>query len=97
MEKALAELLAKQEIAEIIYRVARGTDRGNVELYASGFHEDHAVSNILIDLCGDAATAGYLDRFERRSDQQWKIARRIFGRRDKQDLVYTHALLPGFE
>jgi len=179
MEQALADLLAKQDISEVIYRVARGTDRGNIELYASGFHEDgtdfhgiangpvknilavlarsqllytqHAVSNIMVDLHGDAATVEscftsahqrrdeqgqlwdetirgrYLDRFERRADRQWKIARRIvlwdwsrvepsagswfdiasrrpgaedrfiFGRRDKSDLVYTHALPAGFE
>ncbi len=179
MEQALADLLAKQDISEVIYRVARGTDRGNIELYASGFHDDgtdfhgiangpvknilavlarsqllytqHAVSNIMVDLHGDAATVEscftsahqrrdeqgqlwdetirgrYLDRFERRADRQWKIARRIvlwdwsrvepsagswfdiasgrpgaedrfiFGRRDKSDLVYTHALPTGFE
>lgn len=49
MDKAIAELLAKQEIAEVLYRVARGTDRGDTELYASGFHEDgedfHGLSN----------------------------------------------------
>jgi ketosteroid isomerase-like protein len=49
MEQALADLLAKQEITEVLYRIARGTDRGDVELYASGFHEDgtdfHGLAN----------------------------------------------------
>ena len=180
MEKALIELLAKQEIAEVLYRVARGTDRGDPELYASGFHEDgedfhglsngpvgntirnlaktsltftqHAISNVLIEfesedvawveslftsfhqgpnpdgtLRDEAIRGRYFDRFERRDGGQWKIARRtvlwdwsriegaaetwfdhvrkrpdaddrfIFGRRDKEDMVYTRQLPPGFE
>ena len=48
-EKAIAELLAKQEITEALYRIARGTDRGDLALFASGFHEDgedyHGLSN----------------------------------------------------
>lgn len=40
VDQALTELLAKQEITETLYRIARGTDRGDVELYAAGFHED---------------------------------------------------------
>ncbi len=177
-EDALLALLAKQEITEVLYRVARGTDRGDVELFGSGFHEDgtdyhglangpvrniltvlgrsklllsqHAITNVLIDLDGDKARAEscfnalhqsrdeagqlwdemlrgrYLDRFERR-DGAWKISRRvvlwdwsrmqpsgetwfdrmrqrpgaedryIFGRRDRQDLVYTDQLPAGFE
>jgi hypothetical protein len=179
MDKAIADLLAKQEITEVIYRVARATDRGDVELYASCFQEDgtdyhglangsvrnilgvlarskllltqHAVTNTLIDLQGDRARAEscfssfhqsrdadgklwdeairgrYLDRFERRAHGLWKIARRvvlwdwsrvepsgetwfdrmrlrpgadvryIFGRRDRQDMLYTDALPEGFE
>ena len=46
---ALAKLLAKQEITEVLHRVARGTDRGDLELFASGFHEDgedfHGLAN----------------------------------------------------
>jgi hypothetical protein len=49
MDQAVADLLAKQEITETLYRIARGTDRGDVELYASGFHEDgedfHGIAN----------------------------------------------------
>jgi hypothetical protein len=49
MDKAIADLLAKQEISEVIYRIARATDRGDVELYASCFHEDgldyHGLAN----------------------------------------------------
>ena len=45
----LADLLAKQEITEVLYRIARGTDRGDPELFASGFHEDgedwHGLAN----------------------------------------------------
>lgn len=40
MDQALTELLSKQEITETLFRIARGTDRGDVELYAAGFHED---------------------------------------------------------
>lgn len=179
MEKAVAELLAKQEIAEVLYRIARGTDRGDPELYASGFHPDgedfhglsngpvgntignlakskllftqHAISNILIEFEGDGLAwvecqfssshqgreedgtlrdevilGRYFDRFERRDGGPWLIARRtvlwdwsriepavetwfdlvrkrpdaddrfIFGRRDKQDMVYTRRMPPGF-
>lgn len=179
MDQAIADLLAKQEITETLYRIARGTDRGDVELYASGFHEDgedyhglvngpvrhilanlagskllftqHAISNVLIEFDGgdlawveslftsfhqgrnadgslrDEALRGrYFDRFERRGGA-WKIARRvvlwdwsqvlpsagdtwfdlmrrrpgtedryIFGRRDREDMVYTRRLPPGF-
>ena len=46
---ALERLLAKQEITEVLYRIARGTDRGDVELFAAGFHEDgtdyHGLAN----------------------------------------------------
>ena len=170
---AVRELVAKQEITEVLYRIARGTDRGDIELYASGFHDDgldyhglangpvrhilanlaqspllltqHSISNVLIDISGDRARVEsyftsfhqsrdsgdrlldetvrgrYLDRFERR-EGVWKITRRvvvwdwsrvepsgeswfdrmrrrpgvddkfIFGRRDRQDMVYTDEL-----
>ena len=46
---ALAGLLAKQDITEVLHRIARGTDRGDTELFASGFHEDgedyHGLAN----------------------------------------------------
>lgn len=42
MDKKLEALLAKQEIAETLYLIARGTDRQDVALFASGFHEDAA-------------------------------------------------------
>lgn len=49
MEQAIGELLAKQEITETLFRIARATDRGDPELYAAGFHEDgedfHGLSN----------------------------------------------------
>src|ERR1700712_2126745 len=49
MDQAITELLAKQEMTETLYRIARGTDRGDVELYASGFHDDgedyHGLAN----------------------------------------------------
>ncbi len=128
-DSAMAALLDKQEITELLYRIARGTDRGDVELFSSGFHDDgtdyhglangpvknilavlgqskllltqHAISNVLIELDGDVARvescfisfhqsrddAGqlwdetlrgrYLDRFERRANGLWKIARRV--------------------
>jgi len=179
-DKAVTELLVKQEITEVLYRVARATDRGDVELMASCFHPDgedyhglangpvsnilktlarstllmtqHAISNVLIDLdldndkahseslftsfhqgrdadgqLRDEAVKGrYLDLFERREDGLWKIRRRmvvwdwsrvepsagswfdrvrqrpgaddrfIFGRRDRQDVVYTFELPPDF-
>jgi hypothetical protein len=179
MEEAIAELLAKQEITETLYRVARGTDRGDVELYGSGFHEDgedyhglvngpvrkildnlasskllftqHAISNVLIEfedantawvescfssshqgrnangsLRDEAIRGRYFDRFEQRGGP-WKIARRavlwdwsqvlpsaddtwidmmrrrpgtedkfIFGRRDREDMIYTRELPAGF-
>lgn len=129
MESAVTHLLAKQEIVEVLYRIARGTDRGDVELYSSGFHDDatyyhglanghmskiannlagakllltqHMISNPLIELDDDLAhvealfssfhqswdgdgklvdehlRGRYLDRFERRDDGPWKIARRV--------------------
>ena len=180
MEKALRDLLAKQAITEVVYRVARATDRGDAELYGSCFHEDgedyhgfangpvrhvidmlerskllftqHAISNVLVELEGDVAwveslftsfhqgreedgslrdeaiRGRYFDRFERRDGATWKIARRvvlwdwsrlepsvdrtwfdhvlqrpgsqdrfIFGRRDREDMVYTRELPEGFE
>ncbi len=178
-DSPIGSLLAKQEITEVIYRLARATDRGDTELYAACFHEDgedyhglanghvrnilqvlakskllltqHAITNTLIELDGHRARAEscfssihqsrdqtgqlwdeailgrYLDRFERRSDGVWRIARRVvvwdwsrveqsgeswfdrmrrrpgtedrylFGRRDKQDFLYTDSLPPGFE
>jgi hypothetical protein len=179
LDERLAELLAKQEITEVILRVARATDRADIELYAACFHQDgedwhglangpvgnilavlarskllltqHAISNTLIALDGDRARAEscfssfhqsrddegrlwdeairgrYLDRLERRGGGPWKIARRvvlwdwsrvepagetwfdrmrmrpgaddryIFGRRDRQDMLYTDTLPDGFE
>jgi len=48
-DSALTDLLAKQEITEVLHRIARGTDRGDVEMFASGFHEDgedyHGLAN----------------------------------------------------
>lgn len=179
MDQAIADLLAKQEITEVILKVARATDRGDVELYAACFHEDgedyhglanghvsnilsvlarskllltqHAISNTLIELDGHRARAEscfssfhqsrddqgqlwdeairgrYLDRFERRDGGPWKIARRVvlwdwsrvepagetwfdrmrmrpgtedryvFGRRDRQDMLYTDQLPAEFD
>ncbi|MFC4595747.1 nuclear transport factor 2 family protein [Sphingobium tyrosinilyticum] len=179
MEQAIADLLAKQEITETIYRIARGIDRGQVALYADAFHPDgqdfhgflngpvkkvldnlantkliftqHMIGNVLVELDGEVAQAEsyftsfhqgrdpdgtmidetlrgrYLDRFERRDGGPWKIARRvvlwdwtkvepsgdtwvdrvlqrpgaedrfIYGRRDREDMVFTGALPAGFE
>lgn len=48
-DQAMADLLAKQDITEVLYRIARGTDRGDLDLFASGFHEDgedwHGLAN----------------------------------------------------
>jgi 3-phenylpropionate/cinnamic acid dioxygenase small subunit len=45
----LADLVDKLEITELLYRVARATDRGDTELYADCFHEDgtdfHGLAN----------------------------------------------------
>jgi len=177
-EDAVAVMYSKQQITEMLYRIARATDRGDVELYAVCFHEEgtdyhglangpvsnilrvlarsqlllsqHAITNVLIDLDGDEARVEscfnalhqrrdehgklwdemirgrYLDRFERREDLVWKVMRRvvlwdwsrvqpsgetwfdlvrarpgaedrfIFGRRDRNDMVYTNTLPPGF-
>lgn len=179
MDRRVADLLDKQAITETLYRVARGTDRGDVDIIAACFHPDgtdyhglangpvgnvlailaqgrllfsqHAISNVLIDLDGDEARVEscfdaahqaraadgqlwdellrgrYLDRFERRDGGDWKIARRvvlwdwsrvepsgeswfdrmrarpgmddryIFGRRDRQDMIYTDRLPAGLE
>lgn len=176
MQDAVTGLLAKQEITEVLYRIARATDRADVELFASCFHpggtdyhglangpvenilstlgrsrlllSQHAISNVLIDLDGERARSEscfnalhqsqdeqgglvdemirgrYLDRFEK-GGGGWKIRRRvvlwdwsriqtsgetwidmvrrrpgvddrfIFGRRDRQDMVYTDALPAG--
>ena len=49
LEQAVVDLLSKQDITEVLHRIARGTDRGDVELFASGFHEDgedyHGLAN----------------------------------------------------
>jgi hypothetical protein len=178
VEHAIAYLLAKQEITEVVYRIARGIDRGQVELYADAFHPggtdyhgfmngsvqkvldnlastrllftQHLIGNVLIELDGDVAQAEsyfvsfhqsrdadgtlcdetlrgrYLDRFEKRDGGPWKVARRvvlwdwsqrvpagptwiahvlqrpaaedgfIYGRRDRQDMVFTDTLPAGF-
>ncbi|MBU6266699.1 MAG: nuclear transport factor 2 family protein [Sphingomonadales bacterium] len=48
-DAAIDALLAKQAITEVVYRVARGTDRGDLDLFASGFHADgedyHGLAN----------------------------------------------------
>ena len=48
-ERAVTALLAKQEITEVLYRIARGTDRGDGALFASGFYADgedyHGLAN----------------------------------------------------
>lgn len=33
-------LVDKQQITEVLFLIARGTDRGDAELYTAGFHED---------------------------------------------------------
>jgi 3-phenylpropionate/cinnamic acid dioxygenase small subunit len=59
MALTVEDLLAKQEITEVLYRVARATDRSDAELYAAQFHsdgEDHhglvngSVRNIIANL-----------------------------------------------
>ena len=130
MEAAIAALLAKREIEEVVLRYCRGIDRLDRELVRSCYHPDatdshgsftggveefldwawqllarydrtmHYVGNVLVELAGDAAVAEsygvarhtspdprpqwnlvtgfrYLDRFERRADGVWRIARRI--------------------
>ncbi len=46
---AVQELIDKQQITEVVYLVARATDRGDVELYIANFHEDgtdyHGLAN----------------------------------------------------
>jgi len=130
VDEAMAELVAKREIEEVVLRYCRGIDRMDRELVRSCYHPDaseehgsfyggveefldwvfrllaryettmHFVGNVLIELAGDAAVAEsygvawhrssdprpqwnlttgfrYLDRFERRGDTGWRIARRI--------------------
>jgi hypothetical protein len=129
-DEALAALLAKREIEEVVLRYCRGIDRMDRELVRSCYHPDatdehgsfnggveaflewvwkllaryemtmHFVGNVLVELAGDAAVAEsygvawhrspdprpqlnlvtgfrYLDRFERRGDGVWRIARRV--------------------
>jgi hypothetical protein len=49
MSQAVDDLLAKQEITEVLYRISRGTDRADPALYAAGFHDDgedhHGLAN----------------------------------------------------
>lgn len=49
MDERIAGLLDKQAITEMLHRVARGIDRGDVELVAACFHEDgtdyHGLAN----------------------------------------------------
>jgi hypothetical protein len=49
IDPAIAALIAKQQITETLHLVARGTDRGDVDLYASCFHADgtdyHGLAN----------------------------------------------------
>lgn len=40
MALTVEDLLAKQEITEVLHRIARATDRVDPELYAAGFHDD---------------------------------------------------------
>lgn len=178
-DDAMADMYSKHQITEVLYRIARATDRADIELYASCFHEEgtdyhglvngpvsnilgvlarsklllsqHAITNVLIDLDGDNARVEscfnalhqskddqgqlwdemirgrYLDHFERRGDRNWKVIQRvvvwdwsriqpsgetwfdlvrkrpgaenrfIFGRRDREDMVYTNTLPAGFE
>lgn len=130
IDAALAALVAKREIEDVVLRYCRGIDRMDRELVRSCYHPDatdehgsfrggvdefldwvfrllaryestqHFVGNALIDLAGDAAVAEtygvawhrspdprpqwnlvtgfrYVDRFERRRDAGWRIARRI--------------------
>ena len=129
-QEALAALVAKREIEEVVLRYCRGVDRMDRDLVRSCYHPDardehgsfrggvdefvdwvfgllaryegtmHFVGNVLVELAGDAAVAEsygiawhwsrdprpqwnlvtgfrYLDRFERRGDGAWRIARRI--------------------
>ncbi len=43
------ELLAKQEITEVLYRVARGTDRANCEALFSSAHQSRDENGELRD------------------------------------------------
>lgn len=130
---AIEELLAKTEIAENLFRYARGVDRRDWPAVRAGYHDDatdqhgeftgsadefitwvsarhadipfsmHFIGNSLVEFHSDRVaavetyfiafqrreTAGagsgtehqvygrYIDRFEKRADDVWRVARRV--------------------
>jgi len=129
-DAAVAALIDKQAISDVVLSYCRGIDRLDLDLVRACFHPDatdhhgsfsgtvdefihwvgglldsydmtfHCVGNLLIELDGDRARAEtygvaahrraggedrnnlttgfrYIDDFERRTDRQWRIARRV--------------------
>jgi hypothetical protein len=114
-------LLTQHAISNVL--IDLDGDTAQAECCFNSFHQSRDDQGQLWD---EAIRGRYLDRFERRTERRWKIARRvvlwdwsrvepsgetwfdrmrqrpgtedryIFGRRDREDMVYTHRLPDGF-
>lgn len=67
----LADLLDREEITRVLYRVCRGLDRADAELYASGYHPD--ATEVHADYSGTAV--GFRERALRRVPVRFEVMR----------------------
>jgi hypothetical protein len=83
------ELVAREEIRDVLFRYTRGIDRLDLDLVRSCYHADahdnHGAFrgdvDGFLDWVGDALSyfdsTMHVDRLERRADRRWKIADRV--------------------
>lgn len=67
----LAELLDRDEITRVLYRICRGLDRADADLYASGYHPD--ATEVHADHSGSAAD--FRERALRRVPVRFEVMR----------------------
>lgn len=67
----LADLLDRDEITRVLYRVCRGLDRADAGLYAGGYHPD--ATEVHADYSGTAA--GFRERALRRVPVRFEVMR----------------------